>query len=148
MADGVRNSAAIEAHRGIRFGALDHPLVSETILRTSSNEGVWHAVSCDSSKHHEGTHSRCHFWRFGLCYGTGLGELTKTCMLIECGQGLPLLLIYEPRLVHWMTLSSRTSTSDFVDLSSRQPYETCCLSTEFTPTVHWSATSRLKLRLC
>lgn len=24
----------------------------------------------------------------GVCYGTGLGELTKTCMLIECGQGV------------------------------------------------------------
>jgi hypothetical protein len=23
-----------------------------------------------------------------VCYGTGLGELTKTCMLIECGQGV------------------------------------------------------------
>lgn len=46
IADGVRNSAGIEAQRGIRLGALDHSFVSETMLRTSSNDGVCHAVRC------------------------------------------------------------------------------------------------------
>lgn len=39
MAEGEKNSEAIDVQMGIRLGALGHLLVSDTIVLTSSREG-------------------------------------------------------------------------------------------------------------